>query len=51
MYVSFLRPPPLRADFGARERGRCRKGTNGVSSHGATANLMTLTEGLFGYPR
>ena len=27
----------------------CRKGTNGVSTNGVTANVVFLTEGPFGY--
>ena len=28
-----------------------RKGTNGVSTHGVTANVMFMAKGLFGYSR
>ena len=44
---------PPRTPTRARLRMGClccrRKGTNGVSTNGVTANFMFLTEGLFGY--
>ena len=51
IYIHRYRCPPrwARSPEGSSRPAGCRRGTHGLSTNGVTANLVFLTEGLFGY--